>query len=95
MSRRCRECDAPITWAQTENGRPMPLNVGPDPNGNVIVTGHTGACQIVKVGTIQELADAPEGRVYMSHFQTCTNPRRFRRGKLNRANNQPAQESAL
>lgn len=82
---KCRECQAPIVWAETESGKRMPLNAGPDPNGNVVAVGHTGQTMIVKVGTIQELADAPEGRVYQSHFATCSNPRRFRRNRLSRS----------
>lgn len=80
----CTSCKAAIVWAETVAGNRMPLDAGPNPDGNVIAVGHTGEHMVVKVGTAEELAATPADRRYLSHFATCTHPDRHRRRKPKR-----------
>lgn len=83
MSSECKWCKAKVMWVETEAGKRMPLNSGPDREGNVVMVGHTGKSPIVKV--YGNPAEIPAGtRRYKSHFATCTNPGKFRRQKLSR-----------
>lgn len=81
---RCRSCGAPIIWAQTVNGKAMPIDAEPVPDGNVLLTGRRVE---TRRGTL-----APECRVegdtpmfpdgadrYMSHFATCPQADQWRK----------------
>lgn len=87
---RCRSCQAPIVWVETEAkgdkpGRKMPLNADPaDPadlgralavdNGNIIFTGAHTGD-----GTpIVRYVPAGPGR-YLAHFATCVNAKTHRK----------------
>lgn len=35
----CVDCGQPIRWAQTTNGKPIPMMVGSDPDGVYVYTG--------------------------------------------------------
>ena len=63
IERKCKECGATLVFAESPNGRPLPLqrirNVYGVENGKATVL-------ISRV-------------VYVSHFETCTNPSRFSR----------------
>lgn len=76
---RCTSCAAKIVWVETESGKRMPLDAGPNATGNVIAVGHTGDTMIVKVGTTVELDNAAPERRYQTHFATCPNADRHRR----------------
>lgn len=74
----CRACGEPMTWAITEAGRRMPLNVGPDPKGNVVLTGTTvrgvPRCRVLKKAELDagNLFDGPSADPrYMPHKATC------------------------
>lgn len=68
----CRRCKKPITWAVTENNRPMPVDPYSCDDGNVILTPEpTGNRQIAHVLTKAEQADPPPGPKYKAHFATC------------------------
>lgn len=62
----CRSCGAEILWVLTAaNGKPMPLDATPNPEGNVeLVTGRA------VVHASSPLFATP-GSIYMSHFATC------------------------
>lgn len=68
----CSSCGAPIRWAMTANGKPMPLDFEPVSNGNVVVR-HGRA--IIAGMTILE----PNELRYVSHFATCPNAASHRR----------------
>jgi len=34
---KCRTCEAPIIWAVTERGKPMPVDAEPTPDGTVLL----------------------------------------------------------
>lgn len=71
----CRACSAPVVWALTEAGKPMPLDgdgngrLAAAPDGNVAVTPSTDGLR----ARILSANDAPEaGEVRaMPHFATC------------------------
>ena len=76
----CRSCDAPIWWAITINGKTMPVDVDPTPDGNVVRTGRTGTSRQgtelpeVEVRAAEpQLFDVPEHTEprFRSHFVTC------------------------
>lgn len=73
---RCRSCDAPVLWANTEKGRRMPLDPdpysGPDPRVFVLRAG------VAIAVTPDAFPDEPN---YRSHFATCPNAAEHRRAQ--------------
>lgn len=67
----CQGCGAPIIWAVTVNDKPMPVE--PREHGNVMVV-PAGSQLIAKVV-------GPGQGDHTSHFATCPEARRFRRGR--------------
>jgi DICT domain-containing protein len=82
MSDHCRACKAPIVWAKTENGRPMPLDPHPDTAGNVTLV-HIDdrlIAIIVERDVLEALRAGGDRRVfYRSHFASCPFANEFRR----------------
>lgn len=67
----CSSCGAPINWAKTIKGRPIPLDPDPVPQGNVIISEEGTALVYNTAAAIApRYADAPK---YVSHFATCPN----------------------
>jgi hypothetical protein len=78
----CRACKAPIVWAKTENGRPMPLDPEPDAGGNITLTRSAGrlVAVVLAPAVVEALRDDGERRLfYRSHFATCPYADEFRR----------------
>lgn len=79
----CRSCGATIRWVHTANGRAMPIDADPDPNGNVLFTGRNVrndrgvAAPEVRVETQAPMFDDTTSR-YLSHFTTCPNADEWR-----------------
>jgi hypothetical protein len=72
MSERCRTCKAPIRWAVTEQGRPIPLDLDPQPDGNICLAAahaHGGMARAIVIPE-QRRADW-EGELYRAHWATC------------------------
>lgn len=67
-------------WALTEAGRRMPVNVEPDPAGNVVFTDRTVSPPHVRVLTKDELAGGVPRvtQLHMAHFATCPNVKEHR-----------------
>jgi hypothetical protein len=85
MPAACRTCDAPILWAVTTAGKPMPLDPAPAADGNIILTGQTGRttsggsapeCRVDDTMTLPGI-DPPER--FKSHFATCPQASQHRR----------------
>jgi hypothetical protein len=53
----CRRCDAPIIWAKTEKGRPVPLDVNPAPTGNLRLERRSG--QLTAIYVTRPKPDGP------------------------------------
>lgn len=77
MSAKCSACQAPIIWLKTTNGRSMPLDVTPNPEGNVVIKDGLA----VVLGGV-EAADPLIGeRRFMPHWSTCPHAAEFRKAK--------------
>lgn len=82
----CKGCGAPIEWVKTQNGVAMPVNpeyVEIDINGPKTITVVTDEGKVemggpVETDTLFSTGMVVRGRV--SHFATCPNAGRFRRG---------------
>lgn len=78
-ARTCRSCDAPIVWAVTTGGRPIPLDAAAVPTGNVVLRG--GTARVLSSVTLGEMHGAGllDGLpLYVSHFATCPNAKAHR-----------------
>lgn len=71
---RCRRCGAPMTWATTENGRPMPVDPYACDDGNVRLEPHKMGGYTAIVMKKADLENPPSGPRYKAHFATCGRP---------------------
>lgn len=70
----CRSCGAPLIWAETPNGKLMPLDAKPTATGRwAIVKGEK------KAHLVSRAADATEG--LDSHYATCPHAGQWRKAK--------------
>lgn len=65
----CRSCNAPIIWARTDNGRPIPLDA--EPSKRVILDNTHGA-DMIGANVVDTL---------MPHHATCPNAAKHRKRK--------------
>lgn len=72
---KCRFCHQPIQWAITRNSKRMPVDVDPNPAGNVMVEptedGKGLFATVLGSGDRLFLPDGADVR--SSHFETCPN----------------------
>lgn len=69
-------CGATIEWVQTENGKMMPIDSEPNPEGNVIKTGTAqrmvrGRMETVQTVMVVKPDDPTPLDRFMPHFATC------------------------
>lgn len=64
----CRSCGAPIRWAQTASGKPMPLNAAADPQGLFALVDAEDPREVPRAVSGRRL---PPGERWTSHFATC------------------------
>jgi hypothetical protein len=82
--RGCKSCGAPIFDAITTNGKRMPVNTMPKPEGRFTIRrdimGNFVAVYIDK-HTLGMLEQHPDGKpdAYVSHFATCPNADQHRK----------------
>jgi hypothetical protein len=71
MTARCGSCGRAIRWVTTENGKAMPLDCDPTPDGNVIpIPQGEGIESLAHV--LRKDEQPPEGtRRFTTHWQTC------------------------
>ncbi len=68
----CRTCRAPIVWATTRNGTPMPVNATPHERGNVLLNEHQGRLYAGVLGRNTASGARAAGRtLYLSHHVDC------------------------
>lgn len=82
MNTPCKECHRPIRWCLSSNGKRMPIDPVPVPDGNVIIDGslrdeRTG--QEYPRALVLGKADQPKDDVerFVAHFATCPNRRKL------------------
>lgn len=69
----CRACGAPMIWTVTAiNGKAIPLDAEPVPEGNIVIIDGR-AVVTTEPAAVGELR-------YVSHFATCPEAKRFRKG---------------
>jgi len=68
-SDRCQFCRAPILWATSPEGRPIPLDPCPRSDGNIDV--ENGVTHTWPLGKRR-----PRGDRYVNHFATCVGPKK-------------------
>ena len=89
MSDTCKSCGAEIIWAETPQGKRIPVDFHPTDTGNIVLTiGGKGASSVPtawirrKDGFPEEVRDRCEAwRRYTSHFATCPHAAKHRRPK--------------
>lgn len=85
---RCKACDAPVIWGQTETGKAMSIDPIPRPGGNVIRVPQ-GKRQVLRV--LPPAALPVVGRpAYQAHFASCPFADQFRKRRADRARRAPA-----
>lgn len=74
----CRSCDAPIVWATSSGGKPMPVDVDPVEDGNVELSLQPGRF----VGPVASVLTGPSlfpGVRRKAHFATCPSADEWRK----------------
>lgn len=89
MSDTCLSCSAPITWAITERGLPMPVDSEPVEGGTILLSHrrvgepptvlYQDPEQIEQLRAQHARSQAGPLRLFVSHFATCPDARRWRR----------------
>jgi len=86
----CSKCQAPILWACTVNGKPQPLDLEPDPAGNIWLIpqfaetdrGWLQECRVIPKAEREASSLLPEQSPrYMPHHATCPDAESFRHPK--------------
>ncbi|MEZ5152095.1 hypothetical protein [Rhodococcus zopfii] len=79
---KCRSCRHQIVWAQTVNGKAMPLDVEPSERGNVAVDLVFGVLHAgVVSGPDRDSLRAAKRPLYLSHFTTCPHADNWRNNR--------------
>lgn len=74
MTSTCRKCGKAMDWARTELGKPMPLDLEPHPNGNVVIASvDRYSVPTVHVLNKYEMATDTRQRRF-AHAATCGKP---------------------
>lgn len=82
---KCRSCDAPIVWTETERGKSMPVDATPVKTGNIVLHHQSDPRQAPIAIVLAKNQTCPSWAVerYVSHFATCPNADRHRgQGRL-------------
>jgi hypothetical protein len=74
----CKGCGDRIKWVSTTQGRAMPLDPDPVPNGNVVIVRDGGGGLLAEYLRRTD-TPAPGTPRYQSHFSSCPERARFRR----------------
>lgn len=74
MAERCSTCGAPIRWAKTAKGKPIPLDAEPRDDGNIVL--ERGVA--IVLGPLERLQRG-EKTLFVTHFVTCPQSAEHRR----------------
>ena len=77
----CQACQVRIVFAVTRSDKRIPMDVYPSSVGNVAVR-HEGGHLVAHVFGKVDAFEAREAgaKLYLSHFATCPDSKRFRKG---------------
>ncbi len=80
----CRTCGAPMEWAITARGKPIPLDPEPVENGNIEKTGEFALTRFGDEAPVvryvdDEQPDLFEQDRFVTHFATCPDAREHRK----------------
>lgn len=80
---KCKSCEAPIFWATTAQGKKIPVDEAPSPQGNVVLTMSGGELRATVFKDAQAaLARSPKGCVLRTaHHSTCPDADKHRAAK--------------
>lgn len=78
-----RGCTAQVIWATTANVRPMPVDVEPVADGNVLLSWVNGTVRAEVIGARGQARLFGRTR-YRSHFTSCPDADRFRKPRVRR-----------
>jgi hypothetical protein len=73
---RCRACDTLIEWCVTEAGKKMPVDLEPNPEGNLWKKDAMEEGSLVAVVDLFTPEDKPR---FMPHWATCPSAEEFRK----------------
>ena len=81
----CKSCGAELLWAKTPNGRMMPLDVQPVPDGNIKLLGD-GTCEVLTKDDLEHIDEKCDlsgyvPRLHTSHFATCPGASQHRKAR--------------
>jgi hypothetical protein len=80
MSEECRSCHAPIFWKKNVNTqKAAPLNLKPDPNGNLILVGEQEYAVVARADRESVLATGKD--LYTSHYSNCPQAPTWKTGR--------------
>lgn len=65
----CKSCKAEIFWAETEKGRPIPIDYAPTDRGNVVIIAPSDPREPLVAS--MDVKRRKEGPRYTAHFATC------------------------
>ena len=81
----CKSCNAPIIWAETPNGRPMPVDDQPSLKGTLFLMTRLREAPLaihhestVPFAQGARNLDSPR---YVSHFSSCPNAAKHRKAR--------------
>jgi hypothetical protein len=74
----CRSCKAPILWVRSEHGNLLPVDEAPNPKGTIIIKNGVGFT--LSKRNLFELVVSEDEPRYISHFATCPEAPRWRKG---------------
>ncbi len=76
--KKCGSCPALIFWAQTENGKSMPVDAEPTPDGNVILFATPAGG--IRAHVLKKDEQPPPGaKRRQAHWASCPNANQHRR----------------
>lgn len=75
----CRSCTAPIIWAVTVNGRDMPVDAEPSPDGDIRLADRSHLHRKPLAEVLSVTQQFGLGNLRTSHFATCPHADQWRR----------------
>lgn len=74
----CKSCGKPILWTKSTNGKAMPIDPDPSPNGNIFLKG--GEALVLTKYSVEGQRKLGNP-LYTAHFVTCEYAKKHRRAK--------------